>query len=758
MPEMQAIAGGGRNLACKYCQRSFSKAENLKGILIAPSAGETDETPEYIKTRELNLSSAIYVNGPLPVKMLWHAIKGCIREEQITKLQRQYRQEAGLRYPALGMMPQSSQMTTALSNGDDNGTDNTPPRPELDFSLVWPDSEDLYQTIISSDAANQWQVPLGTLPLPSNPPKSNGMNLSPQAVQDVTEMVATSSSSVTAAVEANSITSVFLDECLHMFFARFIPTFPVMHRATFVFRECTHPLLLSAIAIGSLYIGPKDAVAKGEALWHLAHTAVSTSWQVMITHRGPYDACSGIQLVLTALLSQVYGALSKNRAIRTTSQIFRAHGFHWARHCGMFNIKTYSTDNLPSSGSSDMEKDYQWRTWASREIQHRALLAYYILDGLVAQIAAEATSVRHTANQLGLPSNEATFEASTPDDWLVHMRSQHTSQMTFRSIFRFLFSPTGLPQPLDHSSSAFSIRVILEGLQSLLSECDEDDFIAVGTPIKSDLRRALSRVYKSTNRTALLSPDERLELLLRWHSICLDAATSSSLLCNSVCARYKITQHVLGSKGSTTPPLDLAKWVNTENARRALLHAVAIQDIVEQLPRGRAHVIHMPSSLFAAATVYSAFCLAGSTRVNLPHTVIWENVVFSPEEEEGEESTEAEACSTLGELAGSTGVVVVGSDTRRYIRGDRDDDDLPAGSSGVVGGSNATRNVLYELNSMQKLFRCLCSQWGIAHDMENVVDQWITLSHSPRAGARRGPRQRDGKGRRNCKYDMLLIA
>ena len=29
-----------------------------------------------------------------------------------------------------------------------------------------------------------------------------------------------------------------------------------------MFRECTHPLLLNAIAIGSLYLGPKDSVAK----------------------------------------------------------------------------------------------------------------------------------------------------------------------------------------------------------------------------------------------------------------------------------------------------------------------------------------------------------------------------------------------------------------------------------------------------------------------------------------------------------------
>ncbi len=85
---------------------------------------------------------------------------------------------------------------------------------------------------------------------------------------------------MTAAVAASSITSVFLDECLHMFFARFIPTFPVLHRATFIFRECTQPLLLNAMAIGSLYLGPKDSVAKGEALWRLAHVAVTTS----VTH------------------------------------------------------------------------------------------------------------------------------------------------------------------------------------------------------------------------------------------------------------------------------------------------------------------------------------------------------------------------------------------------------------------------------------------------------------------------------------------
>jgi hypothetical protein len=179
------------------------------------------------------------------------------------------------------------------------------PTAELDFELIWPDSEDLFQTIMSSDAVNHWQVPLGTLPFPAESyAASNSSFGSPssfddrvpsigtipsggnhQAVQNVSKMITSlvsmsitakllaclhcqQSSSVTAAAESTSITSVFLDECLHMFFVRFIPTFPVLHRATFVFRDCTHPLLLNAIAIGSLYLGPSDAVTKVSCSCH----------------------------------------------------------------------------------------------------------------------------------------------------------------------------------------------------------------------------------------------------------------------------------------------------------------------------------------------------------------------------------------------------------------------------------------------------------------------------------------------------------
>lgn len=599
-----------------------------------------------------------------------------------------------------------------------------PPSADLDFDLMWPDSEDLFETLLATETANQWQMPLTALPISSKSLyTSNNAFASPnafreqepsigqipsgeshKAVHNVSNMVTTLSSSITAAVEATSLSSVFLDECLHMFFCRFIPTFPVLHRATFVFRECTQPLLLNAMAIGSLYLGPKDSVAKGEALWRLAHVAVTTSWEVLITHQGPYDSCPGVQLVVTSLLAQIYGALSKNRTIRQTSQAFHALSFFWARQCP----PTSNTISLPSPSASSAERETAWRTWAAKEIQQRALLGHYLVDGLISRMSGETPSVRHTANQLGLSSTEIAFGATSADEWLNCMRSSEPTSFSFRKIISSLFLPESQNSTLNQTFSAYSLRVILEGLQSLVSDCDNEEGL-IGVPSKPELRRALAQIHESISSSPNISSPERLELFLRWHTICLDACKDSSVLCRTVCSRYNITQHVVGGKGGDEKEdMDFVSWANTEDARRALLHAIAIQEIVEQLPRGRAHVIHIPSSLFASATVYCVFSLAGQTTVNLPSVVDWQSVLSS-----GYDNISG-SIDGLGE-GGNV------SETKKYIRGEY------SSIFGAQGG--ASKNLLYELNSMQKLFRCLCSQWGIAYDMEDVIDQWISLCH-----------------------------
>jgi hypothetical protein len=371
----------------------------------------------------------------------------------------------------------------------------------------------------------------------------------------------------------------------------------------------------------------------------------------------------------------------------------------------MLDSEPFSMEDVPFPNASSSEKDHKWRTWAAREIQQRALLAYYILDGLVAQMSGDGASTRHVANPLTLPSSEAAFDANSADEWLTLMRSQKPDQPSFRLIFRSLFPPIGSFRPLDYQLSAFSLRVVLEGLQSLVSDSDEYDLAAVGVPGRSDVRRALAQVHETITMSIHLSTAERLEVLLRWHTICLDTMINSTVLCRHVCTRHEIPQHVSGGTRTLRSNFDMLNWVHTEDARRALLHAIAIQDIIEQLPRGRAHVIHMPSSLFAAATVYVVFALAGVANIHLPRTIVWQDALLS------------HADLNLGceNIRPSTG-----SETSRFVVEGRTDS--PPGVA-------ATRNLLYEMNSMQKLFRCLISQWGIAHDMEEIVNEWITLCH-----------------------------
>lgn len=372
----------------------------------------------------------------------------------------------------------------------------------------------------------------------------------------------------------------------------------------------------------------------------------------------------------------------------------------------MFDTESYSTEDLPPIDAIPDVKEHQWRTWVAKEMQKRVLLAHYMLDGLNAQMSGEATSERHVSSQLHLPSDDAAFEATSADEWLSQMHSQRTERTSFRTVFRLLFSEAGEQQVPGASSSAFSFKVILEGLQSLLPDSDDEGEVAFGMPSKQDMRKALLRVHHSVLQSVDLSSEDRLETLLRWHSVCLDTLVKTASLCRSVCSRYGIEQHIWTCHRRAGCHVDLAQWAGTTDARRALLHAIAIQDIVEQLPRGRAHAIHMPSSLFAAATVYSVFSLAGVNAIQFPSMIDWKQVLY----------LEDQSSAGIAELAD----LATNLDTTHFIKGEY---------VSTRAMTATSRNLLYELNSMQKLFGCLSTQWGVSADMESVVAHWISLCH-----------------------------
>jgi hypothetical protein len=145
--------------------------------------------------------------------------------------------------------------------------------PDLtETSLFWPDSEGLLQNIISIDPA-LWEQPITLMPSAlasrNSPNPSFDMSAAStagdeghRAIQSLSAQLSNTLTGITTPATLSDLTSKFLDSCLHMFFSRFVPMFPVVHEPTFVFRECSPPLLLNAIALGSLFLGTKEASSK----------------------------------------------------------------------------------------------------------------------------------------------------------------------------------------------------------------------------------------------------------------------------------------------------------------------------------------------------------------------------------------------------------------------------------------------------------------------------------------------------------------
>ena len=589
---------------CKECQKSFGKAEHLRrheGTHTGSRPYTCNQCSRgFARQDALLRHQRRYAHGGLHPSSASQPLSPVIGGSEPSSKDGPDHDKHSVRKANTAMDRTSpvAEVTSSSHIGIDMPTETSPSaQDDHFFQLTWPDSENLLQSILSSEFSTFPPLDI----FPSQPIVRTGAVTEDQAVspwltsiqtsaqghggnsavQNLSQIITSASADVTVEAQMTGFTTVFLDSCLHMFFARVVPTFPVVHAPTFVFKDWTHSLLLNAIALGSLFMGQNDDITKGEILWRLAHTAVTTSWHDLINHKGPYDGCCGVQLVMTALLGQLYAILSRNDTLRKTAQIFHSLGFYWSRQSRLYDVDQ-NIINVPALNAAPEEKMRAWRLWAARETQLRALLGHYILDGLIAQNAGSPTCQRHASNSLPLACNDALYEAGTADDWIVRMETSRDCPLTFRDYFNQLFSDSTVPQSWDFDPSVFSDRVILEGLNSLVLERNDSPLETVGIPSKHAISGALGCFFGLMSSKKTLRTNEHLEALLRWHFISLDAATDCGLLCRTMCNTHQVSQTILGARRPAST-FQLATWARTTSARRALLHAIAIEDTLQQL-------------------------------------------------------------------------------------------------------------------------------------------------------------------------------
>ncbi|KAL3470315.1 hypothetical protein BJX99DRAFT_267560 [Aspergillus californicus] len=499
-------------------------------------------------------------------------------------------------------------------------------------------------------------------------------------IQHLFKLINDMSRRLSSDIDNKRITSDFLDTCLHEYFERVSPTFPVIHRPTFSSQKTIPPLLLNMVALGSLFVCLPDAVQKGELLWRLGHTAVSTSWRTLIQIRGPHDICDGVQLVLTALLGQTYALLSSNNDIQTTAFVVHGLGFYWARTSGMYSMKDIQTA-APDIHPRESDKRLEWERWAAQEVQRRAVLGHYILDGLISQASGSPSSARHLINRIGSACSDTAFAASTVDDWISELMASPNVQQPMSEILAIVLTGRHAQTPLKLSS--FSIAVVIEGFQSLISEAKE----VTGDPIGVVTRQQIIGGLLSLSKH--LPPFSASKTTIRLHNVCIEVVAPTTSLWRALCDTFALPRLLLTSAAIPVEDLNLTEWVKGADATRALLHALAILRLLHQIPFSNAHAPHLPAAIFSSALVISSVCLSGTTTVDAPQSPQWEDV----------------------------------HGLMRVLR-----------ESGRV----TSVNLVNELNFLQLALRTMTSCYGISAQMENIVGLLMGLVRE-RQAAGSGP-------------------
>ncbi|KAJ5113521.1 hypothetical protein N7456_002055 [Penicillium angulare] len=527
------------------------------------------------------------------------------------------------------------------------------------------------------------------------------------ALNQIYRMIDDLSKRLNSDIHSSGFTSTFLDSCLQEFFTRILPNFPVIHKQTFSPQKTIPPLLLNMVALGSLFVCEKDSVEKGEMLWRLGHTTAATSWQTLIEIRGPWDSCDGIQLVLTALLGQTYALVSKNPDFRTTASVFHGLGFYWARSSGMYSVQDVLSKGRPNVDMSEREKDTLWKTWAASEVQRRAILGHYILDGLISQASGSPASARHLINSLGTACSDAAFSAETADEWIIEINRSEQPQIPVSEAFVRIFTNEYGANPLR--LSRLSTFVIIEGLQSLVSDLHEIRGPVFGTVSQEQIVQAMLNIYQGN----IISPSAQSEgqdlpTLLRWHSVFIEITAPSILIYRCLCNRYQLPQ-VLGGihAKSRLEDIDLNQWVMKQDAFKAVLHAISITRLLEHLPLSQVYMIHVPTAIFTSVMVLATVCILNRNVIEIPEKHTWIDIwKGSPIPR-----TDQTSSSNASELT-----------------------DMFGCPEHIEQTKSTTVNLLEMMNSLHVILTTVASKWGTSTQMGDIIGRLVVIArekHNP---------------------------
>jgi hypothetical protein len=272
-----------------------------------------------------------------------------------------------------------------------------------------------------------------------------------------------------------------------------------------------------------------------------------------------------------------------------------------------------------------------WRRWARQETLKRLILCNFILDGQFAFSTGCPASLRHLNHLVIASCDDRLFNAPDAVSWASAMRQIGTFQakVPLRHIYDRLLSQQDAESALaSMPASLFGLThyVVIEALAAHAVEIREAGCDPVAGPGRQVIARALLRWY-SECRSHCTNHRDELQLVVRWHSIFIALLVNV----NALVALIRSSK----SRESWWTKYGMTSFCSGFGARRALLHATAIRNLVERAPSDISWPTHLATCTFDAAIITHAYVTASSLfsqdmsgQVELSDEVDWQAVGY----------------------------------------------------------------------------------------------------------------------------------
>ncbi|KAJ5636687.1 uncharacterized protein N7484_010000 [Penicillium longicatenatum] len=395
-----------------------------------------------------------------------------------------------------------------------------------------------------------------------------------------------------------------LNMCIHYYFIKTQPVFPIVHRATFTPCKAKANIIVVMCAFGILFTGSDHGLQQGLHFFGRIQKASLQTWENSVGKSREMI----VSIIYGASLAQVFGMLSGSAKTLLNVDAFHGPPIAWARN---LKLDQPTVEILIEPDIEGTLLEERWRSWARRQEIIRVIHALYIVDAELSSLLHHEPIQNFESYTFSPTCSEAVFMAPNSIDWKnKHLAETHQLRGQSCSFDgRILLSdPDSLRKIPVHSR--FTAYAVLEGI-SMRVISSRKSFIQQVSARAFD--QFLTAFYtRFLDRREQQPRHDPLQLDILWHLVYMETSADFNLL-----------EKAIGREGSRLDPAELSTiiaWATSQDADRSILHASMIQKHVQAMSVVSEFAIHVPRALFWAGLALICYMRFGSKPYTSPHS------------------------------------------------------------------------------------------------------------------------------------------